>query len=430
MKYHTQGQRYQGFSTTRIGVRHAALAAVLVIGSVGVYAVTLASGATGSHATLSAGASTALVTGPTLTSRSTPRTSTHRAASPTPRRARLASVSRDASTPVAAKPRGHAVASTGVARISVARTKVTRNSVTRTRRAPVATTTAPVHALTPTSSRPSAPKPVTTATSATSSAPTMSAAASALAANLNPSANIAPSPDFLQSGQCVQNGATWSCDNPCVTSSLTWPTVTNDPGCTNYILSAINAARGVEGLAPMVLPTNWYSLTTPEQLFVVADLERTARGLAPYVGINAALSADAQQAAVAYGDPGLAKGFAVAVDPQGYPAMGGAWSAGFSVLAADYIWMYDDGWAGSANATSNIVCTSATAAGCWAHRDELLGYDPGYNPGVGLDCANAEMGVGFAVANGSGSFVDLIEQPKGTPPAMTFTWAANVVPYL
>ena len=113
----------------------------------------------------------------------------------------------------------------------------------------------------------------------------------------------------------------------------------------------------------MVLPSNWYSLTTPEQLFVVANLERTARGLPPYLGINAALSAEAQRAAAAYGDPSLAKGFAAAVDRQGYPAMGGAWSAGFSVLAADYIWMYDDGWAGSVNAMSNIACTSANAAG-------------------------------------------------------------------
>ena len=413
-------------------MRHAALAAVLVIGSVGAYAVSLASGATGSRATLSADASNALATGPTLISRSAPLRPT-RPLTQTPRRAHVTSIAQRTSTPVATTPRSHAVASTSVARTSVARRSVARVAVTRTRRAPVASTIAPVRSLTPTSSRPSAPKPVapaTTVTTATSSAPTMSAAASALAANLNPSANIAPSPNFLQSGQCVQNGTTWSCDNPCVTSSLTWPTVANDPGCTNYILGAINVARRVEGLAPMVLPSNWYSLTTPEQLFVVADLERTARGLAPYLGINAALSAEAQQAAAAYGDPGLAKGFAAAVDPQGYPAMGGAWSAGFSVLAADYIWMYDDGWAGSANATSNIVCTSATSAGCWAHRDELLGYDPGYNPGVGLDCATAEMGVGFAVANGSGSFVDLIEQPKGTPPAMTFTWATNVVPYL
>ncbi len=175
----------------------------------------------------------------------------------------------------------------------------------------------------------------------------------------------------------------------------------------------------------MVLPSNWYGLTTTEQLFVVANLERTARGLPPYLGINAALSADAQSAAQSDADPSVAPGFAIGNDAAGVPGMGGAWSAGFSVLAADYIWMYDDGWAGSASATSNVVCTSAGAAGCWAHRDELLGSDPGFNPGVGLSCQDCEMGTGFAVVNGSGSFVDLVELPAAGAPPMTFTWASE-----
>ena len=179
----------------------------------------------------------------------------------------------------------------------------------------------------------------------------------------------------------------------------------------------------------MVLPTNWYTLTPQQQLFVVADLERTARGLPPYLGINSALSANSQRAAATNGDPSVAAGFTIGIDAQGYPGMGGAWSGGFSVLAADYVWMYADGWGGSSALTSNIVCNSASAAGCWAHRDELLGYDPHYNPGVGLGCTNCEMGVGFAVVRGSGSFVDLVEIAKGAPPAMSFTWANNVLPY-
>lgn len=98
------------------------------------------------------------------------------------------------------------------------------------------------------------------------------------------------------------------------------------------------------------------------------------------MGINRALSANAQRAARTNGDPSIASGFAIGKDAQGLPGMGGAWSAGLTVLAADYVWMYDDGWGGSAAATSNIVCTSAKSLGCWAHRDELLGYDPGYKP--------------------------------------------------
>jgi hypothetical protein len=92
--------------------------------------------------------------------------------------------------------------------------------------------------------------------------------------------------------------------------------------------------------------------------------------------------------------------------------------------------MYDDAWAGSVAATSNVACTSAHAAGCWAHRDELLGSDPGYNPGVGLGCTTCEMGTGFAMVNGHASYADLIEIPKGGLPPMTFTWANDVLPNL
>ena len=211
---------------------------------------------------------------------------------------------------------------------------------------------------------------------------------------------------------------------------MTWPTYTNDPACTNYVLGAINVARQTEGLAPMTLPSNWYTLNVTEQLFVIADLERTARGLPPYLGLNAVLSASAQHAAQSNSDPGAASGYAMSTDAQGFPAMGGTWSSGISVLAADYFWMYSDGWGGSSSMTSNIACTSASSTGCWAHRDELLGYDPNFNPGVGLDCATAQMGTGYAVVNGSSSFVDLIEAPKGTIPPMSFTWAQDVVPYL
>lgn len=249
----------------------------------------------------------------------------------------------------------------------------------------------------------------------------------------NPSVNIAPNPNFLQTGNCTSINGTWTCANRCVVNtagSLSWPGYTNAATCTNYVLQAINDARSVEGIPPMILPSNWYNITTTQQLFVIADLERTARGLPAYAGVNAALSADAQHAAQTNSDPTVAVGFPMANDAQGSPGFGGAWSGGYSLLAADYIWMYDDAWGGSDATTSNIACTSVQAAGCWAHRDELLGSDPGYNPGVGLTCTNCEMGTGFAMVNGGASYVDLIEIPQGAMPPMSFTWANNVLPYL
>ncbi|NNN08278.1 MAG: hypothetical protein HKL85_03680 [Acidimicrobiaceae bacterium] len=251
--------------------------------------------------------------------------------------------------------------------------------------------------------------------------------------NAVPAVNVAPNPNFVTSGTSTLVNGVWTNTNPCVVGSATgisWPTFTNDAGCNNYVLMAINNARAQEGVKALVLPSNWYTLTTAQQLFVVADLERVDRGLPPYLGINAALSANAMHAALTNSDPTVAAGFAVANDAQGYKAMGSAWSSGYSVLAADYFWMYADGWGGSVATTSNIACTSAGAAGCWAHRLELLGSDPGFNPGVGLGTTNAEMGVGFAIVQGAASYADLIEVPAGAQPTMSFTWAANVLPYL
>jgi hypothetical protein len=288
---------------------------------------------------------------------------------------------------------------------------------------PTTTTPPPTTVVTPTTVAP-------TTTTTIKSPPVTKSPALSIS---NPSANIAPSPNFLASGTCTFVAGVWTCANPCVVGSataLSWPGYTNGVACTNYILQAINNARAIEGVRPMVLPSNWFSLSVPEQLFVIVDLERTARRLPAYVGINAALSADAQRAAATNSDPSIAAGFPMANDAQGSAGFGGAWSGGFAVLAADYVWMYDDTWGGSSAKTSNIACTSADAAGCWAHRDELLGSDPGYNQGVGLGCSNCEVGTGFAMVNGKASYVDLIEIPKGSLPPMTFTWANNVLPNL
>lgn len=242
----------------------------------------------------------------------------------------------------------------------------------------------------------------------------------------NPSQNIPSSPNILDGGSCTGTPGAYSCTNPCITPTLTWPVFSGTPGCTQYALGAINNARAAIGEPALALPSNWYTLTIPEQLFVIADMERVGDGYPAYVGINANLTTEAQRAASANADPGLASGFAVGNNAWGSTGMGGAWSEGTNVLYADYIWMYADGWGGSAAQTSNIACTSATDPGCWAHRDELLGADPGFNPGVGLGCRTCEMGTGYAQVNGGSSYVDLIELPAATPPPTTFTWASEL----
>ncbi len=250
----------------------------------------------------------------------------------------------------------------------------------------------------------------------------------------NPPANLRPVPNFLSSGPCATTGGGVGCQNPCVevravgaVKSLAFPTYDNAPRCTAFLLRSLDGARASEGLGRIDLPTNWYSLSVPEQLFVLADVERVDRGLPPYLGLNKALSASAQRAAGAGADPLVAPGFAIGRN-RGVVAYGSTWSSGYSPLEADYIWMYDDGWAGTSS--PNRACTSSTAAGCWGHRDQLLGSDGSYNPGVGLRCAKCEMGAGFAVVGAAGAFTDLIERPAGRPPAMYFTWARDVKPFL
>jgi hypothetical protein len=250
----------------------------------------------------------------------------------------------------------------------------------------------------------------------------------------NPPANIAAKPNFLDASCIGTGGGAYTCNNPCYAANTSGSIVSvHDSACTAYELEAINNARAQENVAPMVLPSNWQSLTTEQRLFVVADLERVGRGLPPYLGLVPALNADAQSAAAASTDPSLPSTLAVAAGAGGFPMFGAAWAGGMamSALQPDYLWMYEDGWGGSKSNTDNVACTSPTATGCWAHRDELLGStDYGSGGawwGVGLHCTTCVMGTGAArVANGSYSYpsvTDLVVKPAGVVPAMSFTWA-------
>ena len=95
----------------------------------------------------------------------------------------------------------------------------------------------------------------------------------------NPPQSIAAAPDYPN--MCAPVGAD---------TSLT---------CLRLTLQAIDAARGREGLRPMVLPSNFPRLSIPEQLFVAINRERADRGLAPFMGLVTALDVHAQQSAEA-----------------------------------------------------------------------------------------------------------------------------------
>ena len=186
--------------------------------------------------------------------------------------------------------------------------------------------------------------------------------------------------------------------------------IDNSATCTRSLLAEINYGLATEGLAPITLPSDWASLSVPEQLFVIVDLERVDRGLEPFVGLSFVFSIDAQVGAFDDGDPPM---------PGGYPWVGTEWAGGsadVSALESDYGWMYDDGFGGP-----NIDCTTAGASGCWAHRDNIL---------AAGSCTTCVVGAGYAVVGGSPSMAALFVEPSGATPPLTFTWAGNVAPYL
>jgi len=183
--------------------------------------------------------------------------------------------------------------------------------------------------------------------------------------------------------------------------------IDNSAPCTQALLAEIDYGRATEGLAPVTLPSNWAGLSVPEQVFVIVDLERVARGLQPFLGLSFIWDAVAQTGAGDYQDPPA---------PQGYPWEGTEWAGGVAnPLQADFIWMYNDGYG-----SPNIDCASAGAPGCWIHRNNILA--------VG-SCATCLVGAGYATVDGFSSVAAVFVEPSAAPP-LAFTWAGNVAPYL
>ena len=175
----------------------------------------------------------------------------------------------------------------------------------------------------------------------------------------NPGGNISPPPGYF---------------GPC--GSVAQPNLYCPTG-----LTTIYGDRQVEGLGPMSLPGNWNSLTPAEQLFVLTDLERVDRGLAPIAGLAANLNADAQAGADAQRDPGL---------PTYGSGAGGTYSSSSSIGVSLAMWMYDDGPGGT-----NADCPPTGGGGCWGHRDIILGqYAAPALMGVGTGPSTTQLFVG------------------------------------
>jgi hypothetical protein len=171
--------------------------------------------------------------------------------------------------------------------------------------------------------------------------------ASVIVQPANPASNVPPATPF----NCA---------------ALNPPNSPNDTSaaCTNSALYNIDVGRIAEGLGPLYLPTNWASLTLPEQNLAIVNLERTVRDLPSEYGLVKCMNADAQTSSNTGNDP-------VDTCLAPYGGIGipykGNWANIGTALQADFYLVYDDGL-GSAN----VECTLADQSGCWGHRENLL----------------------------------------------------------
>jgi hypothetical protein len=209
----------------------------------------------------------------------------------------------------------------------------------------------------------------------------------------DPPRNVAPVPDYTRT--CESSG------------------IDNSTSCVAAALDAINHAHSLEGVRPMVLPAGFGQLSTPDQLFVVIDLERVDRGLPPFLGLTETLNRNAQRGADDAGDPPDAG--------RSYGLDDSEWAGGsVNGLDADYGWMYDDGYN-----SGNLDCGHRGDSGCWGHRKGILD-DFGSGPGLVMGAALATASDTHAGDVGGTSMAVTLAAAAAAPTSYTFTWAQVV----
>ena len=174
----------------------------------------------------------------------------------------------------------------------------------------------------------------------------------------------------------------------------------SSPNMGSLDLHSFNVCRAKEGVGPLVLPRNWSTLTQSDQEFVLVDLERVNRGLAPIVGLSPTLNVLAATGAATSNDPAF---------PSRMSGGGGIWAEAPSALGAAYEWMYDDGPNGY---DANSDCQPGGGSGCWLHRDIILW--KGHGPLV--------AGAASGGAGNHGSYAFEVVSGYSTA-GLSFTWA-------
>lgn len=207
----------------------------------------------------------------------------------------------------------------------------------------------------------------------------------------DPAGNVAPVPNY---------------EDVCTASGLD-----SEPTCVGAVVAALDRARGLEGVGPVVLPDDFGQLPVPEQLFVAVDLERVDRGLPPAIGLTATLDADAATGARRSADPPFP------TQPR-YTVSDTEWAGGsVNGLDAVYGWMYQDGYD-----SGNLDCSRPTASGCWGHRHGIL--DDFGTVGVAqMGAALDPTGDTTSGDRGGTSMTVVLAVDDGTAGPYVYTWA-------
>jgi uncharacterized protein YkwD len=127
--------------------------------------------------------------------------------------------------------------------------------------------------------------------------------------------------------------------------------------CDKQAIANINRARAMEGVGHIHLPANYANLTWTQQAIAVSNAERVDRGLSKLPERNS-LDKLSKQGANANADPS---------PPPGVHGWGSIWAGVADPLAADFLWMYDDGPGGT-----NFDCVNPGDPGCWGHRHNII----------------------------------------------------------
>jgi hypothetical protein len=157
-------------------------------------------------------------------------------------------------------------------------------------------------------------------------------------------------------------------------------------------------------------------MSVPEQLFVIANLERTDRGVAPIAGLTTQLDSVAQTGATNGTDPTMTS--STLTGGATVAGWGSLWAGGTSnPLGSDYYWMYDDG-----PNSPNGDCTTPSSSACWGHRDQIL---RAFAPTGCSSGSEQYMGAANAPGGSYGpSFAEIFVGACGpTPTDVVFTWA-------